>query len=119
MKNWWCASARIVTPPNCRSWIWMTPEGAWQRNERAVENQIVSGQCRARRPGRARGDHLLQSARGTRGGQGSAAIKTHTPDFPLHETLRREAQLAFLPDVSARPATARAGVADWPHHQRT
>ena len=43
---------------------------------------------------------------------------THPPDFPLHQSLRGEAQLAFRPDVHARLATARAGVVDWPHHQR-
>src|ERR1035441_4262855 len=96
----------------------MILERAWQPNECAVENQIVSGQCREGRPCRPRGDHLLQSARGTRSGQGTAAIEAHPPDFRLHETLRRETELAFFPDVSARSATARAGMADWPHHQR-
>jgi ABC-type glutathione transport system ATPase component len=42
----------------------------------------------------------------------------HPPDFPLHQTLRGQAELAVRSDVHARPATAGAGVADWPHHQR-
>ena len=39
-------------------------------------------------------------------------LRPHPPHLRLHPTLRGEAQLAFRPDVPARPATARAGLAD-------
>ena len=46
------------------------------------------GQRREGRPFGARGDHLLQSGGGARGGQGAVAGQTDPADFPLHQTLR-------------------------------
>src|ERR1039457_3585522 len=108
MRNWCIARGRITKPRCCRSWIWAKPEKVWCCDECAIGHQIVSGQRREGRPLRARSDHLLQSDGGARSGQGAAAMAAHPPDFPLHEALRRKAELAFPSDVHARIAVARA-----------